>query len=35
MGCGDECPSCLGKRDVDWELPNPAGKELAEVPKHS
>jgi arsenate reductase (thioredoxin) len=31
MGCGDECPVYPGKRYVDWELPDPAGKELAEV----
>ena len=31
MGCGDECPLYTGKRYVDWELPDPAGKELAEV----
>jgi arsenate reductase len=31
MGCGDECPAYPGKRSVDWELPDPAGKELAEV----
>jgi len=31
MGCGDECPLYPGKRYVDWELPDPAGKELAEV----
>ena len=31
MGCGDECPVYAGKRYLDWELPDPAGKELAEV----
>ena len=31
MGCGDECPVYPGKRYVDWELPDPAGKELVEV----
>jgi len=31
MGCGDECPLYPGKRYVDWELADPAGKELAEV----
>jgi arsenate reductase len=31
MGCGDECPVYPGKRYVDWELPDPAGKELDEV----
>ena len=31
MGCGDECPYVPGKRYVDWELPDPAGRPLAEV----
>jgi arsenate reductase (thioredoxin) len=31
MGCGDECPVFLGKRYLDWELPDPAGKSLDEV----
>ena len=31
MGCGDACPVYLGKRYLDWELPDPAGKTLAEV----
>ncbi len=31
MGCGDACPYIPGKRYVDWELPDPAGKPLAEV----
>ena len=31
MGCGDECPVYLGKRYLDWELPDPAGKPLEEV----
>jgi arsenate reductase (thioredoxin) len=31
MGCGDECPVYLGKRYVDWELPDPAGKSVEEV----
>ena len=31
MGCGDECPVYPRKRYVDWELPDPAGKELDEV----
>ena len=31
MGCDDECPVYPGKRYVDWELPDPAGKELVEV----
>jgi arsenate reductase len=31
MGCGDECPYVPGKRYVDWELPDPAGRPLEEV----
>ncbi|HEY6471653.1 MAG TPA: arsenate reductase ArsC [Acidimicrobiales bacterium] len=31
MGCGDACPVYPGKRYLDWELPDPAGKTLAEV----
>ena len=31
MGCGDACPVYTGKRYLDWELPDPAGKSLAEV----
>jgi arsenate reductase len=31
MGCGDGCPVYLGKRYVDWELPDPAGKSVEEV----
>ncbi len=31
MGCGDACPGYPGKRYLDWELPDPAGKPLAEV----
>ena len=31
MGCGDACPVCPGKRYLDWELPDPAGKTLDEV----
>ncbi len=31
MGCGDECPVYLGKRYVDWELPDPAGKAIEEI----
>jgi arsenate reductase (thioredoxin) len=31
MGCGDECPVLPGKRYVDWELDDPAGRPLAEV----
>jgi arsenate reductase (thioredoxin) len=31
MGCGDECPYITGKRYIDWELPDPAGRPLDEV----
>jgi arsenate reductase (thioredoxin) len=31
MGCGDECPYIPGRRYVDWELDDPAGRRLAEV----
>jgi hypothetical protein len=31
MGCGDECPYVPGKRYVDWDLPDPAGRPLDEV----
>lgn len=31
MGCGDACPVYPGKRYLDWNLPDPAGKTLAEV----
>ncbi|HXR28539.1 MAG TPA: arsenate reductase ArsC [Solirubrobacteraceae bacterium] len=31
MGCGDECPYFPGKRYLDWELPDPKGRPLAEV----
>jgi arsenate reductase (thioredoxin) len=31
MGCGDECPLIHGKRYIDWNLTDPAGKSLDEV----
>src|SRR5215211_8877350 len=31
MGCGDACPVFPGKRYLDWELPDPAGRTLEEV----
>ena len=31
MGCGDACPVYPGKRYVDWDLPDPAGKSIDEV----
>lgn len=31
MGCGDTCPFYPGKRYLDWELDDPAGKSVTEV----
>ena len=31
MGCGDACPIFPGKRYEDWEIEDPAGKELETV----
>lgn len=31
MGCGDACPVFPGKTYLDWELTDPAGKDLATV----
>ena len=31
MGCGDSCPYFPGKRYLDWDLADPAGKSLAEI----
>ena len=31
MGCGDECPFYPGKRYLDWELADPAGRGVAAV----
>jgi arsenate reductase len=31
MGCGDACPVFPGKRYLDWELPDPAGRSVDEV----
>lgn len=31
MGCGDACPVVPGTRYLDWDLPDPAGKPIAEV----
>lgn len=31
MGCGDECPYIPGKRFIDWELDDPAGRPLDAV----
>jgi protein-tyrosine-phosphatase len=31
MGCGDACPVYPGKRYLDWELDDPAGKSIEDV----
>ena len=31
MGCGDACPVFPGRRYLDWDLADPAGKAVAEV----
>ena len=31
MGCGDACPVFPGKRYLDWQIPDPAGKTVGEV----
>lgn len=31
MGCGDACPVYPGKRYLDWDLPDPAGKPVEDV----
>ncbi len=31
MGCGDTCPVYAGKRYVDWEIPDPAGRSVDDV----
>ncbi len=31
MGCGDACPICPGKRYEDWDLEDPAGKDIDAV----
>jgi arsenate reductase len=31
MGCGDACPVIPGRRYVDWELDDPAGRPLDDV----
>jgi arsenate reductase len=31
MGCGDECPVVPGTRSIDWDLPDPDGRPVAEV----
>ena len=31
MGCGEQCPYVPGKRYVDWEVDDPAGRDEGEV----
>lgn len=31
MGCGDACPVFPGKRYLDWELEDPAGRDITDV----
>ena len=31
MGCGDACPIYPGKRYLDWDLPDPAGLDIAAI----
>lgn len=31
MGCGDACPVVPGRRYLDWELPDPAGRSVVET----
>ena len=31
LGCGDACPVVPGTRYLDWDLPDPKGRPLAEV----
>lgn len=31
MGCGDTCPVFPGTRYIDWEIDDPAGKDLGQV----
>jgi arsenate reductase (thioredoxin) len=31
VGCGDECPYIPGKRYIDWDLTDPAGRPVDEV----
>ncbi len=33
MGCGETCPVFPGKRYLDWEIEDPAGKDLATAEK--
>ena len=31
MGCGDDCPALPGRRYLDWEIDDPAGKGADEI----
>ena len=31
MGCGDACPAVPGKRYIEWDLVDPAGRPVSEV----
>jgi arsenate reductase len=31
MGCGDACPYIPGRQYIDWDLPDPKGRPIAEV----
>jgi arsenate reductase (thioredoxin) len=31
MGCGDTCPVFPGKRYLDWQVTDPAGRDVDEV----
>jgi protein-tyrosine-phosphatase len=31
MGCGDVCPVYPGKRYLDWELDDPAGRSVEDI----
>jgi protein-tyrosine-phosphatase len=31
MGCGDACPTVRAKRRIDWDIPDPVGRPMAEV----
>lgn len=31
MGCGDQCPYIPGKKYIDWDLPDPAGRPIEQV----
>jgi len=31
MGCGDKCPYIPGRRYLDWDLPDPAGRPVEDV----